>query len=224
MANSLLAGWLVSIIAFGIQGATGTQSHGLALQVSAPFDAPPKLPPARERHSYEGPAIALSSAYSQQVVRAALHASGIPSDSEALDGIASRSRTAALLPETRVHVARSDDASASVSSTGAALDNERFAGASKWSWEGRLTWKLDRIVYSGEEPALERIRLDQAEARVRVAHRALEALFAWERARIDALPGDSTEAALRLRETECTLDVLTGGWFTRSQPRGQHGK
>jgi hypothetical protein len=86
-----------------------------------------------------------------------------------------------------------------------------------------LTWKLDRLVYSGEEAALERVRVERHEARTRVATRTLEALFALSRARADASEAapasrEALEARLRAAEAIATLDVLTAGWFTRSVP------
>jgi hypothetical protein len=84
----------------------------------------------------------------------------------------------------------------------------------------RLTWKLDRLVYAGDEAALERIRVERHEARSRLATRTLDALFALVRARVDAadaIPGsrESLEAHLRAAEARATLEVLTGGWFSR---------
>ena len=87
--------------------------------------------------------------------------------------------------------------------------------------ELRLTWRLDRWLYAGDEPTLERVRLERQEARTRIATRALETLFAWERgtaAAEAALPAspERFEARLKAAEAEATLDVLTGGWFSRT--------
>ena len=84
--------------------------------------------------------------------------------------------------------------------------------------EGRLTWRLDRLLFADDEPSLERLRLDREEARGKVAGKVLDALFQWQRARLalDALkPGtrEATDATMRLVEAEAGLDVLTGGWF-----------
>jgi hypothetical protein len=85
--------------------------------------------------------------------------------------------------------------------------------------EARLTWRLDRLVYAGDEPTLERVRLERQEVRSRLSVKTLEALFAWERASLDeedAEPGarEQREAALRTAQAASTLDVLTGGWFS----------
>jgi hypothetical protein len=83
-----------------------------------------------------------------------------------------------------------------------------------------LTWRLDRLVYAGDEASLERLRLERLEARTRVTNRILETLFDWQRALLDseeALSGSEQELQARERaaEARATLDVLTDGWFSR---------
>ena len=85
--------------------------------------------------------------------------------------------------------------------------------------ELRLTWRFERLLYSGDEPTIERVRLERQDARSRVATHVLEVLFAWQRARVaenDAPPSsrELEEARLRQAEEVATLDVLTGGWFS----------
>jgi hypothetical protein len=86
--------------------------------------------------------------------------------------------------------------------------------------EVRLTWRLDRALYAGDEPTLERVRMERSEARNRLADRILQALFAWAKANESAgtsAPGsrEESEASLRAAEASATLDVLTGGWFSQ---------
>jgi hypothetical protein len=90
--------------------------------------------------------------------------------------------------------------------------------------ELRLTWRLDRILYAGDEPTLERVRLERLDARTRLATRTLEVLFTWERTALEAraaVTGSREEADARIRSAEAraTLDVLTGGWFSEEQRR-----
>jgi hypothetical protein len=85
--------------------------------------------------------------------------------------------------------------------------------------ELRLTWRLDRLIYAGDEPTLERVRLERQDARARLATRTLEVLFAWQRAVVawgEAAAGshDAVESRLRAAEAQATLDVLTAGWFS----------
>jgi hypothetical protein len=197
MAHPVFAGWLVSIIVYAAQG-----SSGALLQITTPLGgAQTRTAPAL------GHEIELSTTLSKRTVEMAQKAAGLAESN--LDDLASRSRIAALLPEARLRVARTED------DRNDDDNSASYTAPNRWHWEARVSWRLDRIVYSGEEPTLERLRLEHAEARARLTHRTLEALFAWERARLDAHQGDSVEAHLRLRETECTLDALTGGWFTR---------
>jgi hypothetical protein len=85
--------------------------------------------------------------------------------------------------------------------------------------ELRLTWRLDRLLYAGDEGTLERVRLERLDARTRLATRTLEVLFTWERATLEArqaTSGSPEELGARLRasEAQATLDVLTAGWFS----------
>jgi hypothetical protein len=55
----------------------------------------------------------------------------------------------------------------------------------------------------------------------RLVGKVLDALFAWQRARLklaalDLSPEEGLELELKVFEAEARLDVLTGGWF------GQH--
>ncbi len=132
-----------------------------------------------------------------------------------------RARLSALLPEVRVRAARTDDAREAQSDVTDDTARTSATLGARFYMEGRLTWRLDRLAFADEEPGVERIRLERVELRSRLALRALEALFAWQRAELDARDGDSAEAGLRLLEAETTLDVLTGGWFSawRTPPR-----
>jgi len=96
--------------------------------------------------------------------------------------------------------------------------------------ELRLTWRLDRLLYAGDEPTLERVRLERQDARSRLAARTLEVLFTWQRAIVgaaEAVPGsrDAIENQLRAAEAQATLDVLTAGWFSsRASGTGRDGE
>ena len=92
-----------------------------------------------------------------------------------------------------------------------------IAGANLYL-EGRLTWRLDRLLYADDEPTLERTRLERQDARERVAAKVVDSLFQWQRALIaerGAVAGskEAIDASLRLAEAEAALDILTGGWF-----------
>lgn len=128
-----------------------------------------------------------------------------------------RARASAALPEARFRAMRVvlDGSHAGVIPD----DTSTYATAGADMWlEGRLTWRLDRLLYADDEPTLERVRLERQDARTRVAGKVLDALFQWQRAWFSvhtATPGtrEATDATLRLIEAEAGLDVMTGGWF-----------
>jgi hypothetical protein len=175
----------------------------------------------------EPPVPALDDALARGCVAAAWRASSLGEDDAALDATIARSTRSALLPEVTMRALElwSDASHTTVVATSDSTSLYDALG-NRVSVEVRLTWRLERLLYVGDEAALERIRLERHEARARLATRTLEALFAWARARVDAreaVPGsrESLEASLRMLEASATLDVLTGGWFSahRLDPR-----
>jgi hypothetical protein len=185
-----------------------------------PAPAPPPHPQVAAAVS--APAVpALSARLAHVCVAAAWRSSGLGEDDARIDAIVARSRASALLPETRMRAMRllTDSARATTLATTDGTNTYDAAGANL-VLELRLTWRLDRLVFAGDEPALERLRLERQDARARLATRTLEVLFAWQRARIDlaqTVEGsrERVEADLRVAEAEATLDVLTGGWFSQ---------
>jgi hypothetical protein len=181
---------------------------------------PPAASPPREHASPE-PAI-VAPALARQCVAAALRTSGLGEDDERVDDLITRARESALLPETRLRAMRLWDDAAHATTVATTNDVDYYdAIGANLVLELRLTWRLDRWLYAGDEPTLERVRLERQEARTRIATRALETLFAWERgtaAAEAALPAspERFEARLKAAEAEATLDVLTGGWFSRT--------
>jgi hypothetical protein len=158
-------------------------------------------------------------------VLAAWRSSGLGSGDERLDAIESRARSSAFLPETRLRAMRlwTD---ASHATTLATTDGTNYYDAvgANLVLELRLTWRLDRALYAGDEPTLERVRMERSEARNRLADRILQALFAWAKANDGAgaaTPGsrEESESLLRAAEAAATLDVLTGGWFSQQGAR-----
>jgi hypothetical protein len=185
-------------------------------------DPPP--PPAAPDPAAETPAPLAAPRLARKCVAAAWRSAGLGADDGRIDALISRSRASALLPETRLRAMRLWD-DASHATTLATTDNTSYYDAigANLVLEVRLTWRLDRLLYAGDEPTLERVRLERQDARARVAARTLEALFAWERALVaeaGAASGSPEKADTQLRaaEAEATLDVLTGGWFSSRDP------
>jgi hypothetical protein len=120
-------------------------------------------------------------------VAAAWRTAGLGADDAAIDDLVSRSRASALFPETRLRAMRLWDDAAHATTLATTNDTTYYdAIGANLVLEVRLTWRLDRLLYAGDEASLERVRLERKEARARLAARTLEALFAWRRARVDA--------------------------------------
>jgi hypothetical protein len=196
--------------------------------VPAPAPAPVPVPapapapaPAPQPASPAPPSIALSLAH--ECVAAALRTSGLGVDDERIDSLIARSRESAWFPEARMRAMRlyTDAAHTTTLATTDGTNTYEALGANL-VLELRLTWRFDRLIYAGDEPTLERVRIERQDARARLAAHTLELLFAWQRALLDAraAPASSREALdaeLRAAEAAATLDVLTAGWFSHRQ-------
>lgn len=181
------------------------------------------VPPFAPKAASAAPAASteqLTAALGRAAVAAALRVADSAAPEQRLDSLASRSRTAASLPEVRLAAGSSRDQSQKLSPT--VTDPARFTqdgGRDLW-FETRLTWRLERAIFSRDEIAIERLRAQEREARRRTTHQVLEALLDWQRARraqrSELLHDDERDAAA-LRELDATLrlDALTDGWFSR---------
>jgi hypothetical protein len=132
--------------------------------------------------------------------------------------MASRARWSAILPELRLRAMRTADARAQVDDR---VYDARYVDTvgNVMYLEGRMTWRLDRLIYADDEAGIERMRRERQDARQRVAARTLEALFHWQKAILEletSAPDtkEAWEAQLKAAEAAATLDVLTGGWFS----------
>jgi hypothetical protein len=167
---------------------------------------------------------ALPPSLARDCVDAAWRTSGLGINDAGIDSIVSRSRSSALLPETRLRAMRLwTDATRTTTLTTTDGTNYYDAIGAHLALEIRLTWRLDKWLYAGDEPTLERVRLLRQEARSRLGMRTLEVLFAWQRAVADAslaIAGSEQELDSHMREQEKRemLDVLTGGWFSERLP------
>jgi hypothetical protein len=159
-------------------------------------------------------------------VAAALRASGLGADDARVDELVSRARESAWLPETRMRAMRlwTD---AAHTTTLAATDTANFYDAvgANLVLELRLTWRLDRLLFAGDEATMERVRLERQDTRSRLATRTLDLLFAWQRAVLQSLEEiagspAALESRLRVAEAQATLDVLTAGWFSSGVAQG----
>jgi hypothetical protein len=171
--------------------------------------------------SVEVPAFVLTEELAHATLTRALLVAGHRSARHRLDGIASRARASAGLPELRLRAARVTDESLRLSPTLDDPSRYTHVGGTNLLFEARATWQLDRLLFANEELAVERLRGEQARARAALAERVLKALFAWQRGELKArAPGaDAVQRAeflLAALEAELILNVLTGGWFSEA--------
>lgn len=149
------------------------------------------------------------------VIRAAWHEAGLESD-ERLDEMSARARSAAWAPELRLRAYRGTSAGASVYGAVDAADRSTLSDGVTTLVETRLVWRLDRVVFADEEVAIERVRLERAELRQRLAARVIELTLAWLRACRAAeepalLEPDRELARATAAEALLALDALSGG-------------
>jgi len=200
--------------------ATGPVHHADEIPKAAPPPPPPAPPPPPPSPPAQPRVDPIPPRLARDCVAAALRTAGLGVDDKSLDALVSRARASAWLPETRMRAMRLW-ADANHVTTAATTDTASFYDSigANFVLELRLTWRFERLLYSGDEPTIERVRLERQDARSRVATHVLEVLFAWQRARVaenDAPPSsrELEEAQLRQAEEVATLDVLTGGWFS----------
>jgi hypothetical protein len=208
-----------------------SSTRGVAGMPSAPRLAPSVLAAARASASPSTTPVASTSASAsavlaapgasippgalRAVVRAAWHEAGLDGD-DRLDELSGRARSAAWAPELRIRAYRGTSAGASVYGAVDAADRSTLSDGVTTLVETRLIWRLDRIVFADEEVAIERIRLERAELRQRLAARVIELALAWLRACRAAeepalLEPDRELARATATEALLALDALSGG-------------
>lgn len=210
----------------------------LAVPVESPADEPIEREPESKTEAstavgqpsaatYEAPPrLVLTPSLVRATLIAAQRASRDVSSAERLDSLASRAKSAALLPELGLRAARSTDETLRAAPT--IDDPYRYTatGGADLAFEVRATWHLDRLVFADEELSVERLRNESEKARQKLREQVLAKLFAWQRALLRAAseglpPEERAEAELLALEAELELDVLTAGWFSTQLAKGR---
>ncbi len=203
------------VLTLPLEGAVAPDLRVAALAQDSAAEAEPS---AVRRALAASPGCALTPRFARATVRAARRAVGSRRTWARLNGLASRAKVSAYLPELRLSAERSYDESLRLTPTQS--DPYRFtqAGGTTTSFEARMTWRLDRLVFAHDELAVERLRAAHAGSELALGRRVLEALFAWQRglavaAATDRLEDERLEGELSAEQAAATLDVLTDGWF-----------
>jgi hypothetical protein len=199
-------------------GRSAAAANSVPDVVETPRESPPPAPPAPPRslapRPFEPSAL---SALARGALAAARLAERSPERERALDGIASRARLSALLPEVRVRAARTRDESLRLTPT--TDDPYRFtlAGGDALVLEGAMTFRLTNLLFADEELAVERLRIERERNAERRVARVLERLLAWHAAlvRLETATEEDDRARIDLERVAAVveLDVLTDGWF-----------
>lgn len=182
----------------------------------APVAPPPAEPAAAE------PAAAprrIDGRMARGLVRAALRADRGEESQERLDGLATRARVSALLPEVRVRIGHDIDQGESLAPTEYDPGRVTATGATSLWVEGRATFQLDRLVFADEEVQIERLRADRAKEERALTERILGLVEKWQAAELVMSDPGIVDPDVRAKAevarigAECALDVLTAGWF-----------
>lgn len=200
-----------------------------AKNISEPDDGgQPRPPPggarARPRPDVSSAFLLVRPRDARAAADAAVAAAGHDRESEALDDLAARARWSAVLPQVRLRATRLVDESVSLSPTSYDADRTTSRGGASLWLEARTTWSLDRLLFADDEVRIERIQRQVADDARDLRERVVRDLFRWQRARVRVLdPAISYDACvehwLDMSELEVSLDVITGGWFSRWRAR-----
>ncbi len=151
----------------------------------------------------------LSSPVVWEASRRAVQRAGL--DDAPVRSLASRARSAAWLPTVSLHAARGLGAN----STLVTNTNDRLAIAESLSFDVRLSFDLDRLLFDGHEVALLRLAAQRAAQRAALERSVVEVLARLEALRLRAPPVGTeapvdVEAMVARGRAEAELELLTG--------------
>jgi hypothetical protein len=158
------------------------------------------------------------------LTQAALVAQGCDEAWARLEHLGTRNRVSALLPEVALRAGRETDTALRLTPTDTDPYRYTASGATNLLLEGRLSWRLGRLLFSAEDLGVERLRLARSRERQRVVERTMAVLFRWLRAESELASGrrltqrQARAARWERTQSELRLDVLTAGWFSAHRP------
>jgi hypothetical protein len=186
-------------------------------------EAAPDAPasPAASPIDRAPPPPVLSPKLARGTVRRALAKAGYLRARLRLASLAARSRSSAVLPELGLRTLRSSGQLLRLTPTSDEPYRYTQAGTSELTFEARLTWHLDRLVFADEEVALERLQIERDAAERRLIDHVLERLELWQRGTLraadpNAEPEPRETAKVTAMAAAVELDVLTDGWFSQA--------
>lgn len=168
---------------------------------------------ARARRRPEVPLDLLRTAIEQ-----AERAAGLGASMRRLSALGRRSRWSGLSPELRLRGALGIDQTRSIDSAGIVPGDETLRDASDSLVEIRLTFHLERLLFAGQEVALERARQQLLAERTELHAAVGRELLAYRRAlqRLEdeeLLDEDRADFEFDAERARLALFLLTDGWF-----------
>ena len=152
-----------------------------------------------------------------RAAKVAIKTSGLPANDSEVDGILTRARLAGLMPEISIRGTQTETGIMSYSSdTGTVSTSDYGPG---FSIQASLTFHFDKLVYSGQEARVERLRMERMDARARITQRVIDEVGKWTKAMAEERyePEGSpahVDATVRRTNAQMALDVWTAGWFS----------
>src|SRR5450631_1843773 len=196
---------------------------------AVPSPAPESPPPSKTTKNAPGdlasgksePLLLLTPRLARGTVRRALASAGYMDARTRLTSLSARSRNSAALPELRLRALRTTGQTLRLTPTTDDPYRYSTAGAAELAFEARLTWHLDRLVFSNEEVGIERLRSEWNASEHKLIEHVLLQLALWQRSRVRAADVDSEPEVRETAELEAIgaaveLDVLTDGWFSQA--------
>lgn len=198
------------------------QQSSVPMPRPSPAPAPPVAAPRLEVRVTFEQARGLAD-FSRRATVVALSVVGAAAERRRLDGLASRARGSALLPELRLRALRNSDKALRWIPTTDDPYRITQADGTGLVLEASATFRLDRLLFAREELVVARLRLKAGSERVKLEARVLEALVGLFRARELACTDDVDDPArsaqtLKVLELFVELDALTAGWFSEHAP------
>lgn len=162
-------------------------------------------------------------AFARRAVAIASGVAGVAADRRRLEGLSSRARASAALPELRLRAQRNTDQALRWAPTNDDPYRVTQADGAGTVLEASATFRLDRLLFSREELVVERLHAQAGAERLELERRVLSALLGLFRARELACVSDADESARTLQQVKVVelfaeLDQLTGGWFSAQAP------
>lgn len=167
--------------------------------------------------------LVLDSKLVARLLRRALALDGSQRRGRRLASLRDRSKSSAWLPELSLRAGRSTDQSLRLTPTSSDPYRYTQSDGSDLYGEVKLSWKLDRVLFSREELVVQRLAQSEQARRDQVAERLLNAVFEWQLAELRSRdPAQTLEDQLRFRllaaQARLRLNVITGGLFERLAP------